>query len=116
MKLRFLLAALTLGTLSCANYDTLEPLPLQVTITADKLDTVVGDSILFEVNSQGGALLSLVLNYGDTQIFEQGAFGARTIGFKKKHAYLAAGTYQVRALVNDADAGQKSTSINVQIR
>ena len=44
------------------------------------------------------------------------AFGARTIAFKKKHAYAAAGTYEVRAFLSDANAGQQSTSISVRIR
>ena len=104
-----------LALLACSSVTT-EPLPLAITISADKLATTVGDSILFDVQAQGGVLVGVGVDYGDGQGYGVETQGARTARARLRHAYAQPGVYGVSATVTDAAAGQKSAALTVTIR
>ena len=114
MKLAMLLA-LTLTGLACSSYGS-EPLALDVKISADKLDTVAGDSITFEFNAQGGRLENLRVDWADGTTLDESALSARTMIRRVKHAYGTAGTFEVRATIHDSFAGQKTSSLTIRVR
>ena len=108
----FLLAAVTA---SCI--DAIDPLPLDITMTASKATTVAADSISFVVNAQGNTLLGVEADFGDgSAAATQPTQGARTAKVTFRHAYTGIGTFQVTATVTDAVLGSKSATVQVQIQ
>jgi hypothetical protein len=116
-KLRLLAAiALTLALVAC-EADTLEPLPLDITMSADKLTTVPADSITFNIKAQGGLLRTIGIEWGDGTSYMVQLGGARTAELNRlRHAYQQSGVYQVSAAVDDAAAGQKTATLSVTIQ
>jgi hypothetical protein len=115
MKRLVFAAALWLGTLACGD-NTLEPLPLDVTIQASSLTAAVGQTIDFTVDAQGGSLVSVVVEYGDGTDESFPTFGARTFHTTNlHHAYTVAGTFQVQATVNDATLGSKTATLQIAV-
>lgn len=114
---RLTIGALVLAavTASCIGGD-LDPLPLDITMTASKTTTVATDSISFVVNAQGNALLGIDADFGDGATAMQPTQGARTAKVTFRHAYTGVGTFQVTATVTDAVLGMKSASVSVQIQ
>jgi hypothetical protein len=85
---------------------TLEPLPLQISLTPAHVTAAPGDSITLIATMQGGSLLGMIVDYGDKATDQFPAGGARTARIVFRHAYLASGTFVIRASVTDASAGQ----------
>jgi len=94
---------------------SLEPLPLDITITASRTSAAPGDTIVFVATIQGGDLLGLDTAYGDNVTDEYGTGGARTGKVTFRHAYTARGTYTVTITVTDGVAGQKTATTEVRI-
>jgi PKD repeat protein len=94
----------------------LDPLPLSIAIEASQTTAAPGDAINFLVNAQGGDLLGIDTDYGDGTAEQYATGGARTARVTFRHAYTTAGTYQVRATVTDARAGNKEATLAVTIR
>jgi hypothetical protein len=94
----------------------LEPLPLNIGIEASQTTAAPGDPINFLVSAQGGDLLGVETDYGDGSAERYATGGARTARVTFRHAYAAAGTYEVRATVTDARAGTKDATVAVTIR
>jgi PKD domain-containing protein len=107
-------AILLVGVVACAG-SMLEPLPLDVNIEASRATAAPGDTIIFVVNAQGGSLFGVEVSYGDSVAEQFGTGGARTARVTFRHAYLLRGTYQVRAVVTDAIAGQKEATTEVRV-
>ncbi len=103
-----------LGLAACGE-STLQPLPLQITIEPSRTAAAPGDTINFIVTAQGGTLLGLDVNYGDSSVDQYGTSGARTARVTFHHAYTARGTYEMRAMVTDGVAGQKDASVEIHI-
>jgi hypothetical protein len=103
------------GLVACGD-GSLEPLPFEVSIQASPTTTTPGSAVNFVVTAQGGSLLGLAVDYGDTSTDVYGAGGARTARFAFSHAYSAAGTYEVRARVTDALAGDKDATVEVRVQ
>ena len=101
--------------LGCAQ-EPLDPLPLDVTITAERTVAAAGDSIRFDITAQGGSLLGVIVEYGDEQSSIFNAFGARTARTSFRHAYAQAGVYNVEATVSDALAGDQTAGVRIEIR
>ena len=73
----WLFFALILGV--ACDKATLEPLPLDVTLSASKTAAVPGETINFTANARGGNLIGLQMDYADTSAGDQyGTSGART--------------------------------------
>ncbi len=103
-----------MGLAACAPA-TLEPKPLDVAVEANRTTATMGDSITFVVSAQGGALIGVELDYGDSSIDQYATGGARTARVTFRHAYAQPGTYTVKAVVTDAAAGQKQATIEVRV-
>jgi hypothetical protein len=105
---------LAVSLVACAG-SSLEPLPLDVSIEVNRTTAAPGDTITFVATAQGGSLLGLEINYGDsvTELFGTGS--ARTARVTFRHAYLLPGTYLVRVVVTDAAAGQKEATTEVRV-
>lgn len=116
IKLRsaFALAVLA-GALACGD-NSLDPLPFQISIAANSLSPAVGDTVSFAVSAQGGQLVGMEVDYGDSGKDTFGTGGARTARVTFRHAYSARGTFQFHATVTDALAGQKDATVDVRVQ
>src|SRR3954465_10227347 len=99
---RIFFAAVAASLIACVK--SVEPLPLAVTIEANKLTAAVGDSVDFLVKAQGGNLVDVTIDFGDdtSDLFE--SVGARRSEVHFPHRYNATGVYDVHATVTDVDA------------
>jgi hypothetical protein len=113
---RLTIGALLLAAVTASCLDDVDPLPLDITMTASKMATVAADSISFVVNAQGNALLGIDADFGDGATVTQPTQGARTAKVTFRHAYTGIGTFQVTATVTDAVLGSKSASVQVSIQ
>jgi hypothetical protein len=109
-----LLVATFAGVGACAE-STLEPLPLDITVAANKTTTVPGDTVVFVATVQGGSLLGLNVDYGDGAVDTYGTAGARTGKVSFHHAFSSSGTFTTRISVTDALAGVKEASIQIRV-
>ena len=71
--------------------------------------------MLFVADAQGGSLVGLQIDYGDTNSDLFSAAGARTARVTFRHAYQQVGTFTVRVIVTDASAGQKEATTEVRV-
>jgi hypothetical protein len=116
LVLRYALAALAIAAYGCG-FDAVEPLPLDITITADPLDTVPADSITFDIRAQGEDLLGITVEWGDdTDPYILPTGGARTAEARVRHAYELSGVYQVSAAVDDGAGDRKSATLSITIQ
>jgi hypothetical protein len=115
LRLLIAVSALTLVLWACTA-DTLEPLTLDITATADRSTAAPADSINFEFRAQGGRLLTLSVEWGDGTTYSAPLNGARTAVARRRHAYQQSGVYQVSAELDDAAAGTKTATLSVTIQ
>jgi hypothetical protein len=112
---RVLLAAVFGLTAIACGESTVEPLPLNVTIQPNTLSPAVGATVDFVIDAQGGILVSVVVDYGDSSDDTFLTYGARTAHTTLHHAYTVAGTFQVQATVNDATQGTKTAAVQIVV-
>jgi hypothetical protein len=108
-----LAVAAVIALTSCLK--SVEPLPLGVTIAADKPIAAAGDTIRFTVNAQGGYIVNTLIDYGDMTNDALQTDPSRTAETHFNHVYVAPGDYSVSATVDDAVAGRASTAMQVTI-
>jgi len=108
-----LIGALVLG--GACTQSSLEALPLQISVAASRATAAPGDTIVFVATIQGGSLLGLDVDYGDTMTEQYGTGGARTGKVSFHHAYATRGTFVTKITVTDATAGQKSASVEIRV-
>lgn len=113
--MRTLAFAFLLLLAACGD-DPVESLPLAITVTADRTTVAAGDTVRFEIRAQGGSLLGVQINYGDTAVDDLQTFGARTARTTFRHAYASTGVYTVEAAVADAFDGEKRATLTIQVR
>jgi hypothetical protein len=113
---RTLVRSFLLLALAACGDGTLDPLPLLISVHASPTTAAPGDAVTFVVTAQGGNLLGVEIDYGDTNTDLRGAGGARTARVTFTHAYSATGTYQVRARVTDAIGGDKDATVEVRVQ
>jgi len=104
-----------LATLGACSTESLAPLALDIVIEPSRITAAPGDSINFLVSAQGGQLIGIITAYGDGTEDTFGTGGARTARVTFRHAFSAAGTYQVKSTVTDAVAGQEDASVEIRI-
>ena len=104
------------GILGACSAESLAPLPLAIGIEASRTTAAPGESIRFEVTAQGGQLLGIVAAWGDGTADQLATSGARTARVTFNHAFSTPGTYQVRATVTDALAGDKEASVEIRVQ
>jgi hypothetical protein len=111
------LAALAAVAVAFACGDNrLDPLPFQVSAAASSLSPSLGDTVNFVVTAQGGQLVGMTVDYGDNGTDMFGTGGARTARVTFRHPYAARGTFQFRATVTDALAGQLDATVDVKVQ
>jgi hypothetical protein len=98
---RLLIPALLLATGVACGPSSLEPLPLDGSLTASPNPADAGEEVQFTVNAQGTQLLSLELDYGDGDDDLQSVVGSRTARWTQPHAFDAPGQYTVTARINE---------------
>src|SRR5215213_5319702 len=114
MRRAFLSILLIAGVAACSD-SSVEPLPLQITIAPSRTTAAPGDTIAFVVSAQGGTLLGFDMDYGDATVEQYGTAGARTAKVTFRHAYNTRGTYQVKAMITDGFAGEKSAAVEIRV-
>jgi plastocyanin len=95
--------------------NTVEPLPLDISIQASRVTAAPGDSIDFVANVQGQDLLGVDVDFGDGSTDQRGTGGARTGKLTFRHAFTARGAYTTKITVTDGAVGQKTASVLIQI-
>jgi hypothetical protein len=103
------------GPVACGDA-SLDPLPLEITIAANRATAAPGETVEFEVTAQGGTLIGVTIDYGDDTSDQFGTGGARTARVTFSHAFAAAGVYQVRASVVDAVAGGRDAVVQITVQ
>ena len=114
MPTRFLLVAAFALAGACTQ-SSLEALPLDITVSASRATAAPGDTIVFVATVQGGSLLGLDVDYGDSTTDQYGTAGARTGKVSFRHAYMTRGTFTTKITVTDAFAGQKNASVEIRV-
>ena len=109
----FIVATAAGLAMACGSSD-LAPLPLDLTLTANKTTAAVGDTISFVANGQGGSLFGFEVTFGDNTTTLLDAHGARTIRATFKHVYNASGSYLVNVTLTDVQ-GSKDASLQIAI-
>ena len=112
---RVLLSALLIASVAACTESSLAPLPLEITIEPSRTSAAPGDTIAFVVTAQGGTLLGFDVDYGDNVAEQYGTAGARTAKVTFRHAYNTRGSYQVKAMITDGFAGEKSANVEIRI-
>jgi hypothetical protein len=115
MRRTLLRSLLLVGLAGCGD-GSLDPLPLQISLQASRTTAAPGDAIDFVVTAQGGDLVGVTIDYGDNGAEQFGTGGARTARITFRHTYSAAGTYQVRAAVTDALAGEREAGVEIRVQ
>jgi hypothetical protein len=106
--------AIACAALACGE-STLAPLPLDITVAASRTTAAPGDTIAFVATVQGGSLLGLNVDYGDSSTDLYGTSGARTGKVTFRHAYTARGTFTAKITLTDATLGTKSASVDIHV-
>ena len=106
---------LAIASLSACTESTLAPLPLEITVAANRTTAAPGDTVYFVATVQGGQLLGLDADYGDSTADQFGASGARTGKITFRHAYAARGTFTTKITVTDATLGTASASVEIRV-
>lgn len=117
IRVGFILGATiaTIATAGACQSATVDALPLDLTVALSRASAAPGDTITMVANAQGGGLLGINIDFGDGAGDSFNTGGARTAKVTFKHVYRTSGTYTVTAAVTDAEAGQKTTSVQVRI-
>ena len=110
-----LLTLAVMGAALGCTESTLAPLPLDITIAASRTTVAPGDTVYFVATIQGGTLLGLNADYGDTATDIYGTSGARTGKVTFRHAYSARGTFTTKITLTDATLGTKSASVEIHV-
>jgi hypothetical protein len=113
--MRTYLAALFIVAAAGCSTDPIEPLPLDLTVEANRATAAPGDTITFVTNAQGGSLVGVEIDYGDNSTDSFATGGARTARITFRHAYQQRASFTVRAVVTDAVAGTREATIAVTV-
>lgn len=114
-RLSLLLVALCAGAAAC-KFSPVEALPLAITLTASTSNPAAGDTVLFEVNAQGGNLLAVIFDYSDTRVDTIPTSGARTATVRRPHVFTTRASYTVQAVIVDAVAGEATAQKTITVR
>ncbi len=114
-RMRLVLLAGAIAIVVACGQTTLEPLPLDISLQASRTTAAAGDTIAFVATVQGGSLLGLDADYGDSTTDQFAAGGARTGKVTFLHAYRVRGTYTTTITVTDATASRKSSTIQIRV-
>jgi len=108
-------AACTVLAAACSQ-TPLEALPLQISVEASRTTVAPGDTIVFVATMQGGDLLGLDVQFGDSATAQVSAGGARTARIAVRHAYTTPGSYAALLTVTDGLAGQKAATTQILVK
>ena len=113
-RARLLIAAAAAVALAACMGTSLEPLALQISVSAPAT-AAVGDTVHFATQMQGNDLVGVSADYGDD------AGDALALGFSRTakttfaHVYTAAGTYTTTVVVFQADSAHKAATATVEV-
>ena len=102
------------GTVACRQ-STAPPEPVTVTLDASPATTQRGDTVSFTVTARGNNLVGVVVEFGDSGVDQYATGGALTARVTFKHAYAAAGSFTVRAIVTDAIVGEMEATKSIVV-
>ena len=115
MRRTLLTVAVLLGAAACG-LSTGEPLPLTIRVEPSRATAAPGDAIDFVVTAQGGNLLELDIDYGDTESAQFAAGGSQTAKVTFRHAYSAGGSFHVVASVTDVNEVQRNATVDITVQ
>lgn len=112
---RFLVCAVVAAIAGCGDAGV-SPQELTIALQANPLVAAVGDSVSFVATARGTGLFGVEMVYGDGTSEAYNTAGARDAQITFRHAFAAAGTYQVQATATDSRAGSRTASVSVTIQ
>jgi hypothetical protein len=102
------------GTLAACRGNSLEPLALQISVSAPAT-AAVGDTVHFATEMQGSDLVGVTADYGDDNGDALALGFSRTARTTFAHVYTTAGTFTTTMIVFQADSAHKSATATVQV-
>ena len=111
-----LFGAIVIATAVAGCRQTIEsPGSVTVSLAVSPLSAHPGDTVTFTVNAAGNNLVGVVVEYGDSNMDQYSTGGALSARITFKHAYVATGTFTVRAVVTDAIAGEREATTSLVV-
>jgi len=89
--------------------------PLEISVQVTQAERTLGQEHEFRLQARGRQLLGVILEYGDGRVDSIQAFGAQSITHGETHTYEAAGSYSVRAVVEEAGGAVARDSVRVTV-
>jgi len=89
--------------------------PLEMSLTASRSTVATGDSVDFSVQARGASLVGVEIDFGDSATDLKATGGATSARVTFRHAYGASGTYMARAVITDAQEGQRDATVEVHV-
>ena len=109
-----LAAVLLLAGIACSSATRLEHV-LSFTFSAVSTQAAVGETMQFNFEVTGPSLLGVFAEYGDGVVDSVSTVNATSAEGRFIHTYQTAGTFLVRATLEDRHAGSLTDSVSVQI-
>ncbi len=100
---------------SCSDIATDGPQPLALEFTASLESTTVGQSVAFSFSATGGWLIGLTLDYGDGTTESVPGHGSHALNGTREHAWEVAGSYRVRASLEDGTLGSLTDEVTIEV-
>jgi hypothetical protein len=113
--MKYLAVAIALVAITACRQTTEPPGEVTVTLEASHATAQRGDTVTFTVNAAGNNLFGVVVEFGDANVDQYATSGALTARVTFKHAYTAAGTFTVRAIVSDAISGDREATRSIVV-
>ena len=113
--LKGLIVAVAAGTLAACLGNSLEPLALQISVSAPAT-AAVGDTVHFATEMQGSDLAGVTADYGDDNGDALALGFSRTARTTFAHVYTTPGTFTTTVIVFQADSAHKSATATVQVQ
>jgi hypothetical protein len=90
--------------------------PMSLSLKVDQADLPEGVPHVFRIEARGQQLLGLIVDYGDGQVDSIATAGAQSATHVEAYTFGAAGSYRVRARVEDLRGLTASDSVDVSVR
>ena len=113
--MKHLAIAMALVATTACRQTTAPPDEVTVSLEVSPATAQRGDTVSFTVNAAGNNLVGVVVEFGDSEGAQYATSGALTARVTFKHAYSAAGTFSVRAVVTDAIGGEREATKSIVV-
>lgn len=104
-----------LGGAACTDITVDDGRRTAITLTADPVVAVVGQTVSFTFDAEGQSLAGVRLAYGDGAVDSVAAQGAQTASADLEHAYAAAADYRAIATVIELNGSRRADTVVISV-